>query len=360
MPPETNRQSVLSQFLITAAAFVVAVAGMRAAQTIIVPFLLSLFLAVASAPSFFYLTKRKVPQWLALIIVLLVLIGLATAAGALVGSSVQSFINSAPKYQAQLEENSVKIYTWLNEQGISIPEKDLLDSIDLGGAMQLAANMLSELSGIFTNGFLILVAMAFMLSEASNMPTKLRVVFRASKASPEAVKQFTTSINRYMAMKTFTSFGTAVIVWLWLLIMGVDYPLLWAFLAFLLNFVPTLGAIIAAVPPVLLALVQLGPTSALITAIGYAILNVLIGNIIEPRIMGKTLGLSTLVVFFSLVFWGWVLGPVGMLLSVPLTMTVKIALESNQETKWIAVLLGSGSEAAAEVLTGTLSSRKAK
>jgi len=126
---------------------------------------------------------------------------------------------------------------------------------------------------------------------------------------------------------------------LWLGIQGVDYLVLWALLAFLLNFIPNIGSIIAAIPAVLLSFVQFGFTGAGITALGFFIVNIVMGNIIEPRYMGKGLGLSTLVVFLSLLFWGWVLGPVGMLLSIPLTMIVKLALEANQETRWIGVLL---------------------
>ncbi|MEC8428670.1 MAG: AI-2E family transporter, partial [Pseudomonadota bacterium] len=133
-----------------------------------------------------------------------------------------------------------------------------------------------------------------------------------------------------------------VLVLLWLLFLGVDYPVLWAMLAFMLNFVPNLGSILAAIPAVLLALVQLGPFEAIWVAVGYVVVNTVVGNVLEPRIMGRGLDLSTLVVFVSLVFWGWVLGPVGMLLSVPLTMTVKIALENFKDTEWIAVMLGSG------------------
>ena len=116
--------------------------------------------------------------------------------------------------------------------------------------------------------------------------------------------------------------------------------MLWGTLAFLLNYVPNIGSIIAAIPALLLALVQLGPGAVLWSAIGYLVVNNLVGNVIEPRFMGRGLGLSTLVVFLSLVFWGWVLGPVGMFLSVPLTMTLKIALDSSEETRWIAILLG--------------------
>lgn len=146
-----------------------------------------------------------------------------------------------------------------------------------------------------------------------------------------------------MRIKMYTSLLTGVLVWLWLLWLlwlGVDFPVLWAILAFLLNFVPNIGSIIAAIPAVLLALVQLGMGSMAMTALGYLLVNNLVGNMIEPRFMGKGLGLSTLVVFLSLLFWGWVFGPIGMFLSVPLTLLVKVALYSNHETRPIALWLG--------------------
>jgi len=148
------------------------------------------------------------------------------------------------------------------------------------------------------------------------------------------------SVNRYLIIKTAVSIATGAAVTLWLTILGVDYPILWGVVAFLFNFVPNIGSIIAAVPALLLALVQLGPEAVLYTGAGYVVINLVVGNAVEPRFMGRGVGLSTLVVFVSLVFWGWTLGLVGMLLSVPLTMIVKIALESKDETRWIAVLLG--------------------
>jgi len=125
-----------------------------------------------------------------------------------------------------------------------------------------------------------------------------------------------------------------------LALMGVDYAILWAVIAFLLNFIPNIGSIIAAVPPMLIALIQLGPMSSMLVAGLYMITNTVFGNVIEPRYMGRSLGLSTLVVFVSLVFWGWIFGPVGMLLSIPLTMVVKIGLENSEKNRWLAVLLG--------------------
>ena len=134
---------------------------------------------------------------------------------------------------------------------------------------------------------------------------------------------------------------TGIAVTIGLMLLGLDYFLLWGLLAFLLNYVPNIGSIIAAIPAVLLAVVQLGMFKALLVAAIYLAVNIIMGNAVEPKLMGHKLGLSSLVVFLSLVFWGWILGPIGMLLSVPLTMIVKIALEVNDSTRWLAILLSS-------------------
>ncbi len=143
-----------------------------------------------------------------------------------------------------------------------------------------------------------------------------------------------------MSIKTSTSLLTGVSVSICLGLIGVDYPVLWGLMAFLFNYVPNIGSIIAAIPAILLALIQLGPWATFWAGLSYVLINVLVGNLIEPRYMGKGLGLSPLIVFVSLVFWGWVLGPVGMFLSIPLTMTLKIALDSSHESRKFARLLG--------------------
>jgi predicted PurR-regulated permease PerM len=149
------------------------------------------------------------------------------------------------------------------------------------------------------------------------------------------------NVNRYLIIKTAASLVTGILIGLWVWILGLDFPLIWGLLAFMLNYIPTLGSIIAGVPAVLLGFIQFGPGRALMVAVGYLVVNAVLGSVVEPRFQGRGLGLSTLVVFLSLAFWGWVWGPVGALLSVPLTMTLKIALESSPDTRGIAILLGS-------------------
>jgi predicted PurR-regulated permease PerM len=187
--------------------------------------------------------------------------------------------------------------------------------------------------------------MIFVLLEASTVGTKVEAAFGRGAASLERSRAFLVDLGRYLGIKTLVSFATGFLAFLLTWSIGLDFPLLWAMLAFLLNYVPTIGSIIAAVPAILLALVQLGPGEAVATMTGFVAINVLFGNIIEPRLMGYGVGISPLIVFVGLIFWYWVFGPVGMLLSVPLTMTLKLALENDARTRWVAIFLGSERDA---------------
>jgi AI-2 transport protein TqsA len=221
------------------------------------------------------------------------------------------------------------------------PVASIRKSLDVGVAMRFAGETVGALSGAFGNAFLIVLTVIFILLEASGFPSKLRALSGGSDNVRQQFDRIVTDVRRYVALKTLMCLATGVSVTIFLLVMGVDYPLMWGTLAFLLNYVPNIGSFIAAAPAVVLALVQFGWGGAAWTAAGYTVINVMIGNVVEPRVLGKGLGLSTLVVFVSLVFWGWVLGPIGMLLSAPLTMVVKIAMESQPDSRWIAILLSS-------------------
>jgi AI-2 transport protein TqsA len=203
----------------------------------------------------------------------------------------------------------------------------------------LVSTFLKGLGGVLSNTALIFLTVIFILAEASSFPRKLRLML-GSGNSMGGFEQFLERMNAYIKIKTLTSLATGILVSLWLLILGVDYALLWGVLAFLLNYVPNIGSIIASVPAILLAFIQHGTLSAILTAAGYIVVNIGIDNFIAPRYTGRGVGLSTLVVFLSLLFWGWVLGPVGMLLSVPLTMIAKIALDSREDTRWLGIVLG--------------------
>lgn len=345
----TRETSPLARFLVLLAAFIIVVAGMRAAEELLVPFLLSLFIAVICSPLLTWLKKYRVPNGLAILLILGVIVVAGFLVGAVVGASINSFRGDLPEYQARLQEVSGGLLQRLSAMGLDIHPEQWRESFNPSAALALAGNTLASFGNVMTNAFLILLTVAFILAEEVGFADKLRKLGNGSEKSLVAIHRFTHSVNQYMAIKTLLSLVTGVLITVWLMVTGVDYAVLWGLLAFLLNFVPTLGSILAAIPAVLLALVQLGPGSAAIAALGFLLVNVGIGNILEPRIMGRGLNMAALVVFLSLVFWGWVLGPVGMLLSVPLTMTVKIALESFEDTRWIGIMLGSGRNGASAV-----------
>lgn len=336
--------SPISRFLIVMAAFVVVVAGVKAAESLLVPFFLSLIIAVISTPPLMWMKGKGAPTWLALLLIILVLVVVSVLVGAVIGSSISGFTKDLPEYQQKLSVITGNLFQQLNQWGVPIDLQQIRDSFNPSKALGMVGSTLASFGNIMTNFLLILLTVVFILAEEVSFVDKLSINTK-TRSSLDAIRKFTAAVNQYVAIKTFVSFLTGATVMLWLWILGLDYFVLWGLLAFLLNFIPTFGSILAAIPAVLLAIVQLGLGDAALVAVGFVLVNFVVGNVVEPKIMGKGLDLSVLVVFLSLVFWGWVLGPVGMLLSIPLTMTVKIALESFHETQWIATMLGSGSDA---------------
>ena len=323
------------------AGFVIVVAGMQAASSILVSFFMAVFIAVICTPPLFWLQRKGVPKIPALIVILVLILGVGLLFGTLIASSLNDFLISLPEYQDQLSAHIAALIGWLRETGVNVPQEEVASIFNPGWVMSLAGGIFSALSSVLTNAFMILLTVVFILLEAADFPKKLRLVLKNPERSLSAIEKFSQSAKRYLVIKTLTSAATGVMILLWLLILGVDYPVLWATLSFLLNYVPNIGPIIAALPVALLALVQLGVWSALLTVLGFVVVHIVLGNLIEPKVMGKGLSLSPLVVFLSLVFWGWVLGPLGMILSVPMTSLIKIALESYKETRGVAIMLGS-------------------
>jgi len=331
-----------SSVLIKLAALVVVIAGMKAATSIIVPFIFAIFIAIICAPLLNWLTRRRIPAVLAVLIILFAILLLGYLLMLAMGTSIQSFSTALPGYQANLQQQFNIFINWLTGLGIEVSTTGIRDALNPASAIKLVNSLLNSLGGLFANAFLIIITVLFILLEASSFPVKLRAISAEGRINFDYVDHFLASVQHYIGLKTITSLITGVLVTILLVVLGVDFPLLWGLIAFLLNYIPTFGSIIAAVPAVLLALIQFGVPMALATALGYLAINVTIGSIIEPRVMGRGMGLSALVVFLSLIFWGWVFGPMGMILSVPLTMLAKLALENSESTHWIAVLLGTG------------------
>ncbi|NCF32491.1 MAG: AI-2E family transporter [Proteobacteria bacterium] len=336
-----------NSLVIIAALFVVA-AGLKTAQDLVVPFLLSAFIATIAATPLFWLRDRGVNSSLALPLVIVGIVIALMMLGGLLASSTSAFAAKLPFYQERLLAVQADLVAVLNNFNIPLDLSSVVNSLSPASALTVAGSTLARVGTVLSDSLLITLTVIFILAEANSFPTKLKQVLHNPERDLPLFTRFTTNMNRYIAIKTSVSIATGVVVTAILWILNVDFPLLWGLLAMLLNFIPTIGSIIAAIPPVTLAIVQAGPATAGAVAASFFLINMVMGNMVEPRFMGRGLGLSTLVVFLSLVLWGWLLGPIGMLLSVPLTMTAKIALEANPETSWIAYLLGPAEPARAD------------
>ena len=337
--PMGDNVSKVLVLLITAALFIIVVAGIKAAASIINPFFLAVFLATLCSPVLYGLKRVGLPNGLAVALIVLGLLVIALFLMVYVGRSANALAKELPLCQERIAELSNKTTAWLNQMGMDISNSPLTDYITPGKVMSVVYYGLSLLRGLFTNMFLILLTVLFILLEASGFPRKLQAAFPDPEGTLGHFKTITANVNRYMGFKALFSLATGVSVWVLLALIGVEFAGTWGLLAFFLNFIPAIGSFIAAIPAIIWALVQLGLPSALLTLLAYLVVNIIIGNLLEPKFMGRKLGLSPLVVFLSLIFWGWVLGPIGMVLSVPLTMIAKIALATSEDTRWIAIML---------------------
>lgn len=330
------------RYLLMAAALVVILAGLREAETIVVPFLFSVFIAILGIPPMLWLRQKGVPPILAILIVILAMLLILTLVGTLIGTSLNDFTNALPRYQARLSALYNSSIAGLEKYGIEVSGTVLKDLANPAAILQLVGGTLGRVAAILSNFFLVLLTTTFILSEAAGFPGKIRLAMRDPQADLSRFSGVTEQVQNYLVLKTLVSMATGFAAGLLVWALGVEFPFLWGLVAFLLNYIPNLGSIIAAIPPSLLALTQPdgGPLLALGVVIGFIGINVVLGSLVEPRLLGRQLGLSTLVVFLSLVFWGWMWGPLGMILSVPLTMILKILLNHSKEFHWLAVLLG--------------------
>ncbi len=318
-------------------AVLAALFAMREASTIVVPALLAFFLAAVADSPVSWLEHKGLSRLLGVLLVVTGMTLLVLGVGVLVGSSLQELSEQAPAFQQKTRDQLDALLARWGGSRVGDGTADILDYVSPDAALGLAAGVLTGVRDLFGNAFLILFLTVFMLLEIPSLRRKLETLGAVGGAGPSIPE----IVRHYLVIKTLTSLATGLLIGIFLSVLSVDFAALWGLLAFVLNYIPSIGSFVASIPPVLLTLLQNQPGLALLVATGFLAVNVAIGNGIEPRVMGQGLGLSTLVVFLSLILWGWLLGPVGMLLAVPLTTTVKIALEGHEGTRPAAILLGS-------------------
>lgn len=332
---------------------VIVVAGVKLAGKVLVPVVVAAFIAIVCVPIAGFLKRRvRLPGWLAYVVVLVVVLGAILGVTAAVVDSLTAFSADLPAYRESLKGLANDAAAWLQERGVRLAPRARTEGLDPGRVLNTVTAAAGTVVDALASVFLVLLIVIFMLAEAAGLPEKIRRAVGKEDADLSDFKAIGEQVWAYLGIKTVLSLVTGVLWGAWLAFVGVDYPVLWGLVAFLMNFIPNIGSVIAAVPPVLLALIQpgletsgvmtmpAGLGAAAVTLAGNLVVNQVLGNVVEPKVMGAKLGLSPLVVFLSLLFWSWMWGPIGMLLSVPLTMIVKILFDNFEDTRWIAVLLG--------------------
>jgi len=329
------QEKIGQNILVKLAMLVIILAGIRAASDILVPFLLASFLAIVLNPLVTMLMRRGVKRGLAITLVITVIFIVVLLLIAVLASSASDFSDTYPQIRAMLEQKLAVVQHFAARFHINISTEALAARLDPNVVMDMATSVLKQLSGAMTNVLLLILTVVFMLYKMRNamVNPQIRIagLHRALKG-----------VTHYLALKTLVSLITGVAVWLSLLLLGVKFALFWGVVAFILNFIPNIGPIIAGIPPFIQALVLNDIYDAMLVAALFSAIHMVFGNMLEPRLMGRGLGLSTLVVFLSLIFWGWLLGPVGMLLSVPLTSVTKILMETTPGGSRLAIMLGNG------------------
>jgi predicted PurR-regulated permease PerM len=303
---------------------------------------------VATRPAVIWLEERRIPMPLAIALVVLLTFGVLALFVSIATQSLAeirgAFQGYALRYQT-LEEQFIR---WLSDHGIVLPPEFQLDVVSARRAIDFASGAVREVAGFASGTVLVLVIAIFGMVEADRIKPKLALAFGAGASDYQRFGKFIHEVQRYLTIKTVISLITGLLIGLWCWAIGLDFAVFWGLVAFLLNYVPSIGSFLAAIPAVMLALIQLGPSFSLLTAIGYIAVNILLGNFIEPMLLGRRLGLAPLVVILSVVFWGWLWGPIGFLLAVPLSMIARIMLENIEEYRWVAVLMAPAPERKAD------------
>jgi predicted PurR-regulated permease PerM len=343
---QERTQSYL-QFLLGLASIVIIIAGMRAVATVLNPILMALFIVIVSLPLTHWLETKGVRHGVAVAITIFVVI--ATFAGVLllIGSSLAQFTANLPALKAGFDAQIAAWESSLAAQGINVTGAAAQLGLNGGQVVQLLATIVGGLASVLSSVGFVVMYFIFMLIEAAGFPEKLRRGLGTNPAVLQAGR-FTKSIGDFIAIKAWLGFLAASGDVILLMVLGVNYALLWGVMSFLLSFIPSVGYILALIPPVLVALIQQGPTTALIVFFGYWLINGVIDSIIGPHYLGQGLDLSTVVTIIAAFFWGWVLGPIGAFLGLPITIGIKmLILEHFADTRWVAAAIASESSVAA-------------
>jgi len=330
----------INQILLFWATLFIIIFFLKYTSDLIIPLLISIVLTIILLPLFNYFIQKKIPKILALFFIICIALIPSIILGEYISEEVTSFTNNFQHIRAQFDTGIEKVLQRMHLFGLNISQESLRNMIDYGNLGEIVKNLVSQTSNQFSNIFLIFFTVGFMLMESDDFSLK---VTQLSKTYKKDVTDFTKIIKKiqsYFSLKVKTSLLTGISIFFVLWLYDVHYAYLWAILAFFLNFIPVIGSIIAALPPIIITLIEQDITTTLWVTFWILFINTIVGNVLEPRIMGKGLGLTPLTIFISMTFWGWMFGPAGMILSASLTVVVQFLFSQHTETQWIALIMG--------------------
>lgn len=345
--------SPLLHNLLIGASLVIIIAGMRVAAPLVSPLLLTLFLVMLLYPAYGWLLRRGIPTWLT---VSMMIIGVVLVGALLLGLlwlSVGQLRSNLFLYAGRLLTQSDRLQDWLATMGIDAPAlltRELLNRQVLVGA---ATSLLTTLGSLTSASFFVLVATVFLLLQTTQLAERLDQELGVNSFLSTQTIQIAQRVAHFFAIRVRVNLIVAAGITVWLLLLGVDLAILWGILAFFMGFVMYVGLAIAALPPALLALAETGPLWMVLVLLGFLVINVGVENVLAPAMMAQGLNLAPAVALVSLLFWSWVLGPLGFILAIPLTVIVLMILASNPETRWLLALLTMNASTGAELVPPT-------
>jgi predicted PurR-regulated permease PerM len=334
----TSNSSVPAKILVYSTVAVILTIGMREIAPVLTTILFAIFAALLLTPLVYWLKRRGIPTGLSVLLVILLFSLIVVILGIMVVAAAIQFGSQIPAYQAQLTDLVNNIAHYLPASG-DLSIRSILRSI-VSVMISLMAIFVNGLVNAGTTAGVILLTTGFLLIDIASKPEKIDQEIENKSELQMRLSSFSKKLIKFIFIRAEVNVITAVLISVFFLVLGIDYAILWGVLVFLLSFIPYIGLVIAAIPPIMLALFQYGPLGALAVIVIIFGVDGLAENVLFPSLMGKGLQLSPAFLFLALIYWNFVLGPGGVLLSIPVTMVLKVILESFEETKWLAKLMG--------------------
>ncbi len=329
-----------ARLLMVTASVIVVVAGMRAFAEPLSAFFLAALIAMLCAPLRNGLMRRGMSQGTSLAVILLLILGIGAALVVFVGVSANQLIRALPRYEAQVQSLEEGVTTQIESLGLSEQATEAIETFDPTSLFPFVSGILGAVGNSLGNVLLVFLILVYMLLDAPNIPARLRAVLPEDSRWLDKAALFIGSVQRYMILRTVFGVIIAVVQTVVMLIIGVDFAVQWGVLSVITNYIPNIGFVLGVIPPVVVTLLEKGPLMAVVLLVLYSVINNVIESFIAPRFMAEDLGITSLFIFLSLIFWTWVLGASGALLAVPLTLLVKIMLlDGEDDAKGLVALV---------------------